>query len=356
MSYTVSLVRCPHCNKTIDFNVKTGSPSTSMLGEQVVYTCKHCGKIITNGKKEWPSMTEGEKTFEIIRFSFLTLVRGIIIGGILASLIFGLGLNMIESNFESFIAMTILTIVFVSALIAKTFYNNIKMSNDRFRSNNSTNNDNKVDINLSCKDLTKNTDINSLLAKIIEIDKKINKIMIGFKMLNENNTLLKKEFNSIEMKVTINKNDDIITYLNTLYDRYVSISIELYYNGLIYYLLNEDIKKISIKDKILELENDTYEYIHKYFPKDKTNEELVELWDHTGSIIKVIKNNVNDIKLKLINIQNKIIISSFSPIEIESEIKEMTVDNDFERIENSLDKLNLEYDKFFSEYEVINTL
>lgn len=196
-------------------------------------------------------------------------------------------------------------------------------------------------------------DMIELTIKLKDVSHKISKLMLDYKMLNENNELLKSDKdNDSKYFMLINKNEEVLRYFRIMYDKYISLSIDLYFNGLVYDLLNEDIKKISIKDKISKLENDISAYIQKYFPKGKTNDEIKILFKHTGETINKIFERISIIKFELIKIQNKVIISGLSPIDVEFEIKKMLSNNEMEHIVQDIDMLNLEYDRFIAEIEI----
>jgi len=168
----------------------------------------------------------------------------------------------------------------------------------------------------------------------------------------DNNQLLKNDANSKEMTDIINKNNKIIYFLIDLHDQYVATSIEMFFSWKIYFLRKEDIKTIKIKETIEKLQKDMNEYIYKYHPKDITLNQIIESYKKTGQVINEIMDDINNIKIKLIMLQNKIVISNISPIEIEREFNLITSDKDFNKITINLDDLNNEYDRFISEYEV----
>lgn len=198
-----------------------------------------------------------------------------------------------------------------------------------------------------------NIDIEILLKNNKIINKKIGEIVLNHSKLCDNNELLKNDINTNEMII---RNNNVLSYLNLLFDKYVAISIELYFSGLVYYILKEDIKSINIKNKIDELYVDVNNYIKKYFPKAKSNEEIISLFNISGETILRILDDINTIKIKLINMQNRIIISGISPIQIESEFNSLLSSQYYSKLSTNIDELNTEYDRFLSEYEVTNDL
>ena len=180
-------------------------------------------------------------------------------------------------------------------------------------------------------------------------------IMVKQKILIENNDLLKENITSDKVVQIINKNEEIISFLNKTYDRFVSASISLYFSGLCYYLLREDIKKISIKEKIREISIDMDEYIHRYFPKSKTLNEISNLFKLTGSAVKKYLLDLNSIQTNLVVLQNKAIIGSMSPIDMDDFAKSFSI-LESEKVEVDLDIINEDYDKFLAETDVLKYL
>jgi len=226
-------------------------------------------------------------------------------------------------------------------------------------------NENELDNNITYKNelipypkyAQTDEDIKLILNNITVISKKISEIKQKLYILIENNKLLKNDMNNEkEIIDMINKNNEIIYYLNDLYDQYVAINLELFFSGLTFYLQKEDIKTIKIKDKIEKLNKDMEDQIYKYFPKDKPINQIIECFKISGKTINEIFDNINTIKIKLILLQNKAVISNISPIEIEKELNLIISDKDYSKIYLNLDELNNAYDKFISEYEVTEGL
>ncbi len=64
---------CPHCRKTLNFEVRGGGPLRSKLGAATITACPHCKNPISDGKKEWDHMNIFEKTYEVVLHSFVGL-------------------------------------------------------------------------------------------------------------------------------------------------------------------------------------------------------------------------------------------------------------------------------------------
>ena len=81
MARTFSMKICPYCGKTLDWSFKYGYGDGKLkIGITEIYPCKHCGKMISNGLKEWPEMTEAEKFKEKLKFVFSSLAFGLLYG------------------------------------------------------------------------------------------------------------------------------------------------------------------------------------------------------------------------------------------------------------------------------------
>jgi len=195
-------------------------------------------------------------------------------------------------------------------------------------------------------------DIKILIDNITIISKKISNIQQKLKVLIDNNQLLKNDTNNKEMSEIINKNNKVIYFLIDLHDQYVAVSIEMFFSWKLYFLGKEDIKTIKIKETIENLQKVMNEYFYKYHPNKITLNQIIESYKKTGQVINEIMDDINSIKIKLIMLQNKIVISNISPIEIEREFNLITSDKDYTKITINLDDLNNEYDRFFSEHEV----
>jgi len=150
----------------------------------------------------------------------------------------------------------------------------------------------------------------------------------------------------------IKNNEKVLSYLYELYDKYVDINIELYFSGLLYYLGNENITTMIIREKFNDLEKEIKEYIYGYFPKDKTIDQIIDNFKFAGPIIKNVVSDISTIKIKMVSLQSKLLISNISPIEIEKEYKAIINNREYCELSKNLDELNKEYDRFISEYEV----
>jgi hypothetical protein len=353
MSYTVTWSRCPYCNKTLEIKFRHGTPSSSKLGEKELYTCKHCGQFISNGKKEWPEMSTGEQFYEIILFILQTIFAGMIFGGFGSMLLFGLLFNMFENNFQALVIISITIWATLSFLVGNGCKRQIKESIERYNIGQSkvtfTNNE---DVVLPFPKYAKsNDDIQVIQNNMRIIEKKLSEIIEKTSKLNDNNELLSTEMNN-NVSDIINNNKKVISYLYKIYDKYVGILIELYFSGLMYYLGKEDIKTINIKEKMNIFEKDVKDYIYQFFPKDKTIEQIIENFTYAGPIIKNVIIDISNVKIKMVSLQSKVLISNISPIDIENEYKIIINNREYNKISKYLDELNIEYDRLLSEYEV----
>jgi len=354
MAYSIIWSKCPHCYKTIDLKFQHGSPSTSKLGEREIYTCKHCGNLISNGKKEWPEMSNGQKFYEIILFTFQTIFGGMIFGGVNSFMLFGFLFKMLEKNISTLAIISISIWFIISFLIGNGCKREVKESIDRYNKGQTKvtfTNDEEVILPYTRYAKT-HDDIKLIMNNLKIINKRLSDIVMKISKLNDNNDLLKNEIQNNNTLDIIKNNERVLIYLHELYDKYVGMNIELFFSGLLYYLSNEDIKTINLKEKLNELEKSIKDYIYRYFPEDKTIDQIIDKFKFAGSIIKNVISDISDVKIKMIGLQSKSLISNISPIEIEKEYKSIIDNREYCKLSINLDELNKEYDRFFSEYEV----
>jgi hypothetical protein len=133
MAYSIIWSRCPYCRRILDIRSQHGIPSPSKLGEVVIKKCEYCGQLISNGKKEWPDMTSGEKGLEIIFFIFNSLLCGMIVGGLGSFFILGLLFGLIENNLKILLILSSICWFLFSLLFANHYKLKINESIARYK-------------------------------------------------------------------------------------------------------------------------------------------------------------------------------------------------------------------------------
>lgn len=283
---------------------------------------------------------------------FPSLIASLVIAGIVefVSVIFGSHVELKRSFPIVFIILFFMLFIF---FIKNTFYKSNKvytiLRNDYNKQKNKINDD-KVFLPY-LKYARTDEDIKVILNNITVISRKISDVKRKLKILIDNNKLLRNNHNNIGM-TDMDKNNEILYYFIDLFDLYIAIDIELYFSGLIFYLRKEDIKTIKIKSIIEKLLEDMNRYIYNNYPKDISLNQIIEYYKISGQTIKNIMETINDIKIKLIALQGKIIISNISPIEIEDELNLIISDKEYSKMSINLDDSNNEYDRYISEIEV----
>jgi hypothetical protein len=195
-------------------------------------------------------------------------------------------------------------------------------------------------------------DINIVMENIEILSYKINNLLLKVQKLIENNKLLKDMIDDKSVEEIYKKNEQVIRHSKRFYDKYVSLYLELGFGGYLFYINKEDIKTLNIKNGIEDLKKSMLEHIYNFFPKNKSIEQISYDYRETGKVIKQIFEDINTIKVKLVTIQSKMIMSTISPIDNDNELNLIKQFSNYGRIIVDIDSLNKEYDRFISEYEI----
>jgi hypothetical protein len=83
----VSVEKCPHCGKMIDFSVRGGGPWSSKLGAKTIYHCPSCRGAISDGMMEWSEMGTVDRIAETAWWSFFILIVSPLLGILCAGLV-----------------------------------------------------------------------------------------------------------------------------------------------------------------------------------------------------------------------------------------------------------------------------
>ena len=110
--------RCPYCHKTINFKSEGGAGwIDSPVGKPGSFSCRHCGKAISNGKQEWPNLDFIDKAVYLLRTAWtifaIGCIGGIVVAGVV-SVATGSGSEpMFSGKFFSFWMIWVCLISFI---------------------------------------------------------------------------------------------------------------------------------------------------------------------------------------------------------------------------------------------------
>jgi len=345
MAYTFSIKLCPYCNKAIDHNFKAGYGEGKLkIGQTEIYKCKHCGKAISNGLKEWPEMTNEEKSKEKLKL-FFGRIATILLWGFGGAIAIWAFLGTSTSLSESLVVfIAILWFLIVALFNIYSSYQIIRESIERYNSNQNTSlSEIKI---FDAKSLNISDDMKIIEQKINNLSGKINVLKNNMEVLIPD---APKNENASQLLMNLS---DISDNFSILYDKYCAILLRLHFEQMSHYVNNQDINNLNIQDIVGKIDKNIKQIWNNLL--NKIGREMPSDCREMNIFLSRFNKNMINLKIKLVALQSNKIISGISPISEGELINYFKFENDHFLDKNVINELNEEYDKYMAEVEVKN--
>jgi predicted RNA-binding Zn-ribbon protein involved in translation (DUF1610 family) len=339
-----TIKNCPHCGKPIDLKLET-KKFRYMLGETEIYRCSHCGKLITNGLKEWPEMSKVEKAFE----RFYIFAKAICL---ISVLFLAVWMPIILLSTHDKETRYWLWIIISFGGVFSGVYAGVKMCKDaitesivRYTGNQQQNRPLKAIKVVGSASLDISAHIKTIKDKLDTLSNKI-------KILRKNMTLLAPD------EKTDDCIDAMIMYLTSVkkkfddyYDKYGSIFLQLNFEKMALDINARNIETIDIPSVLKTIDENMAQILkHVYSGIEDDSFRFRE----TNNFLIKYKDRMIDLKTHLIAAQTKLTISNTSPIDEDEILKLFKFEKNQLLGKKDIDDLNDEYDKFMAEIEASN--
>jgi DNA-directed RNA polymerase subunit N (RpoN/RPB10) len=338
MVYTFSIKSCPHCNKTIDWSFKAGRTDKSKIGETEIYRCKHCGKAITNGLKEWPEMSDDEKATEKFRFFCGCFSMGLWGVGVVY------GLSLFIEPLQSLVPWGLLVgFIAVASLVAFGCKTIINESIERY---------NKKQ-NQSLKEIKVFDAISLDISDDMEIIKyKLNVLSNKINLLRKNiNVLTPDAIKDDSIGIMIMNLTEVENSFKDYYDKYGAIFLRLNFEQMAHYINTRNIETMDIPDIVKNIDETMEQILKSLYSKIDNNSSTFREMTY---FFRQYKERMVDLKTQLVAAQTTFTISGTSPIDEDEILKLFRFERSQLLSKKDLSVLNDEYDKFMAEIEVNN--